>query len=189
MPRWTVLDARLPLALCLGLALSGRGGSDALSSASESSAAPAAGDSTRGPPLEACVRAVGAPADPNFASAEVGRFWSRPACDCPTRSHHRTTITGWRSTFQTNAVPPARRSALCARGSQLPIRSGAQAPRSRSSRRRAVHWRTSTATSQTSGGSENARAPSPRLGTTGLDARRLPGDRGAGPGDRTGHEF
>jgi hypothetical protein len=71
MPRWTFLDARVPLALCLGLALSGCGGRDGSPSASTSSAAPAAGDSVRGTSLEACVRAVGAPADPNFVSAEV----------------------------------------------------------------------------------------------------------------------
>ncbi len=72
MRRSTFLNARVPLALCLGLALSGCGGSDASPSASSSSAAPAAGESVRGTSLEASVRAVGAPADPNFVSAEVG---------------------------------------------------------------------------------------------------------------------
>ncbi len=72
MPRWSFLDARVPLALCLGLAFTGCGGSDAPPSVSTSSAAPAADESARGTSLEACVRAVGAPADPNFVSAEVG---------------------------------------------------------------------------------------------------------------------
>ncbi len=60
------------LALCLSLAFSGCGGRDASPSASASPAPPVGGDSVRRPSLEACVRKVGAPADPNFVSAEVG---------------------------------------------------------------------------------------------------------------------
>ncbi len=77
MPRWTFLNARVPLALCFGLVLSGCAGSDASPSASTSSAAPAAGDSVAGTSLEACVRAVGAPADPNFVSSEVGEVFEQ----------------------------------------------------------------------------------------------------------------